>query len=197
MGLFPLHRAWNALDVVASSYQAVSGSGQAGIEELKAQNLALVRGEPIVPKVYRRQIASNCLPEIGGIGPNGYTSEEMKLQNEGRKILHQPALRASITCVRVPVFRSHSVTVTARFERKPDVDEARRLLAAAPGVAVVDDREQHLYPTPLDCTGRDDCLVGRLREDLVFENGLTFWVVGDQVRKGAALNAVQIAELLR
>jgi len=197
MGLFPLHRAWNALDVIASSYQAVSGSGQAGIEELKAQNLALVRGEPIVPSVYRRQIASNCLPEIGGIGPNGYTSEEMKLQNEGRKILHQPALKASITCVRVPVFRSHSVTVTARFERKPDVEEARRLLAASPGVAVVDDREHHLYPTPLDCTGRDDCLVGRIREDLVFENGLSFWVVGDQVRKGAALNAVQIAELLR
>ncbi len=196
MGLYPLHRAWNAISVIAASYQAVSGSGQAGIEELKAQNRALVIGEPVTPSVYRKQIASNCLPEIGEIGPNGYTSEEMKMQNEGRKILHQPDLRASITCVRVPVYRSHSVAVTARFERTPDVDEARRLIAASPGVAVMDDREARLFPTPLDCTGRDDCLVGRIREDLVFRNGLSFWVVGDQVRKGAALNAVQIAELL-
>lgn len=196
MGLYSLHRAWNVRSIVASSYQAVSGTGQAGIEELAAQNRALVLGEPIAPKVYSRQIASNCLPEIGGVGPNGYTSEEMKMQNEGRKILHAAELKASVTCVRVPVYRSHSVCVTVDFELKPDVEEARRLIAAAPGVQLMDDREANRFPTPLDCTGKDDCLVGRIREDLVFPHGLSFWVVGDQVRKGAALNAVQIAELL-
>lgn len=196
MALYPLHRAWKVRAIIASSYQAVSGTGQAGIEELEAQNRALVQGEPIVPKVYSRQIASNCLPEIGGVIANGYTSEEMKMQNEGRKILHQPDLKASVTCVRVPVFRSHSVAVTADFEHKPSVEEARRLIGEAAGVQVLDDREANRFPTPLDCTGKDDCLVGRIREDLVFPNGLTLWVVGDQVRKGAALNAVQIAELL-
>jgi aspartate-semialdehyde dehydrogenase len=196
MALYSLHRAWTVRSIVASSYQAVSGTGQAGIEELAAQNRALVAGEPIVPKVYSRQIASNCLPEIGGVVANGYTSEEMKMQNEGRKILHQPDLKASVTCVRVPVFRSHSVSVTADFERKPSVEEARRLIGAAAGVQVLDEREANRFPTPLDCTGKDDCLVGRIREDLVFPQGLSLWVVGDQVRKGAALNAVQIAELL-
>jgi len=196
MGLYPLHRVWHVRSIIAASYQAVSGTGQAGIEELTIQNRALVMGEPIVPKVYSRQIASNCLPEIGGVIANGYTSEEMKMQNEGRKILHQPNLKASVTCVRVPVFRSHSVAVTVDFERKPDVEEARRLISDAAGVQLLDDREHNRFPTPLDCTGRDDCMVGRIREDLVFQNGLSLWVVGDQVRKGAALNAVQIAELL-
>jgi len=195
MALYPLHRAWKVRSIVASSYQAVSGTGQAGIEELAEQNRALVHGEAIEPKVYSRQIASNCLPEIGGVGANGYTSEEMKMQNEGRKILHQPDLKASVTCVRVPVYRSHSVSVTVDFEAKPDVDEARRLIAAAAGVQLIDDRAANRFPTPLDSTHQDDCLVGRIREDLVFPNGLSLWVVGDQVRKGAALNAVQIAEL--
>jgi aspartate-semialdehyde dehydrogenase len=162
---------------------------------LAEQNRALVHGDAIEPKVYSRQIASNCLPEIGGVGANGYTSEEMKMQNEGRKILHQPDLKASVTCVRVPVYRSHSVSVTVDFEAKPDVDEARRLIAAAAGVQLIDDRAANRFPTPLDSTHQDDCLVGRIREDLVFPNGLSLWVVGDQVRKGAALNAVQIAEL--
>ena len=195
MALYPLHRAWKVRSIVASSYQAVSGTGQAGIEELAEQNRALVYGEAIEPKVYSRQIASNCLPEIGGVGANGYTSEEMKMQNEGRKILHQPDLKASVTCVRVPVYRSHSVSVTVDFERKPDVEEARRLIGAAAGVQLIDDRAANRFPTPLDSTHQDDCLVGRIREDLVFPNGLSLWVVGDQVRKGAALNAVQIAEL--
>lgn len=195
MALYPLHRAWKVRSIVASSYQAVSGTGQAGIEELAEQNRALVHGDAIEPKVYSRQIASNCLPEIGGVGANGYTSEEMKMQNEGRKILHQPDLKASVTCVRVPVYRSHSVSVTVDFEAKPDVDEARRLIAAAAGVQLIDDRAANRFPTPLDSTHQDDCLVGRIREDLVFPNGLSLWVVGDQVRKGAALNAVQIAEL--
>ena len=196
MALYPLHRAWTVRSIVASSYQAVSGTGQAGIEELATQNRALVYGEAIEPKVYSRQIASNCLPEIGGVGANGYTSEEMKMQSEGRKILHQPDLKASVTCVRVPVYRSHSVSVTVDFERKPDVEEARRLIGAAAGVQLIDDRAANRFPTPLDSTHQDDCLVGRIREDLVFPNGLSLWVVGDQVRKGAALNAVQIAELL-
>jgi aspartate-semialdehyde dehydrogenase len=196
MALYSLHRAWNVRSIVASSYQAVSGTGQAGIEELETQNKALVHGEPIQPKVYSRQIASNCLPEIGGVGANGYTSEEMKMQSEGRKILHAPGLKASVTCVRVPVYRSHSVSVTADFERKPDVEEARRLIAGAAGVQLIDDRAANRFPTPLDSTHQDDCLVGRIREDLVFPNGLSLWVVGDQVRKGAALNAVQIAEIL-
>lgn len=196
MGLNPLHKAWNARKIVASSYQAVSGSGQAGITELDNQIEAIVKGQPIEKNVYWHQIASNVLPEIGGVGPNGYTSEEMKMQNEGRKILHAPQLLASVTCVRVPVHRSHSIAATVEFENAPSVEEARKLIEAAPGVGLIDDDENGRYPTPLDSTDGDDCYVGRIRKDLVFENGLSFWVVGDQVRKGAALNAVQIAELL-
>ncbi len=197
MGLHPLHRAWEAKRVVAASYQAVSGSGQAGIDELRAQIRALASGSPAKPSIYRHQIASNCIPDIGDVTANGYTSEEMKMQNEGRKILHAPALRVSVTCVRVPVERSHSVAVSVEFASTPSVEEARRLIDAAPGVRVMDDPASSRFPTPLDATGKDDCLVGRIREDLAFERGLSFWIVGDQVRKGAALNAVQIAELLQ
>jgi len=196
MGLNPLHKAWGAQKVIASSYQAVSGSGMAGIMELENQVKAIATGEMPEYAVYSHQIAFNVIAEIGGVTSNGYTTEEMKMQNEGRKILHQPSLQASVTCVRVPVYRSHSVSVTVQFESKPDVDEARALIEKAPGVGLLDDREVGRFPTPLDTTEKDDCLVGRIREDLVFENGLSFWVVGDQVRKGAALNAVQIAELL-
>ncbi len=196
MGLNPLHQAWGAQKVIASSYQAVSGSGMAGIMELQSQVKAISDGETPEPMVYPHQIAFNLIAEIGGVTSNGYTTEEMKMQNEGRKILHQPTLQASVTCVRVPVYRSHSVAVTVQFASKPDVDEARRLIEKAPGVQLLDERESGRFPTPLDCTEKDDCMVGRIREDLVFENGLSFWVVGDQVRKGAALNAVQIAELL-
>ena len=124
------------------------------------------------------------------------TKDEMNMENEGRKIMGLPEFRASVTCVRVPVFRSHSISVTAAFSKAVDVEEARRLIDAAPGVRVTDNPEEGVYPTPLDATGIDDCLVGRIRKDIVFENGLSFWVVGDQVRKGAALNTVQIAELL-
>lgn len=196
MGLYALHRAWEAQCVIAASYQAVSGTGQSGIEELDRQMRSVVQGEPVERKVYRHQIVSNCIPAIGDVGENGYTSEEMKLQNEGRKILHCPELKASITCVRVPVHRSHSVVVTVQFAKKPSVEEARKLIENAPGVQLLDDRANHRFPTPLDSTHGDDCLVGRIREDLVFDRGLSFWVVGDQVRKGAALNAVQIAERL-
>ena len=146
--------------------------------------------------VYPHQIAFNVIPQVDTFEENGYTREEMKMQNEGRKILHLPSLNASVTCVRVPVYRSHSVAVTATFVKPVDVEHARVCIDAAPGVRVCDDRATALYPTPLDTSEKDDCLVGRIRRDLVSDNGLTFWVVGDQVRKGAALNAVQIAEIL-
>ncbi|MCB1204826.1 MAG: aspartate-semialdehyde dehydrogenase, partial [Verrucomicrobiae bacterium] len=144
------------------------------------------------------QIAFNVIPQVDVFTENGYTKEEMKMHHEGRKILHAPDLKASVTCVRVPVYRSHSIAVTAVFNEKPSVEAARSAITAAPGVHVIDDpyADIPVFPTPLDSTDGDDCLVGRLREDLVLENALTFWVVGDQVRKGAALNAVQIAELL-
>ena len=196
MGLHPLHREFVVKDIVASSYQAVSGSGAQGIAELERQVAAITRGEPAERAVYPHQIAFNVIPHVDTFEENGYTREEMKMQNEGRKILHHPSLRASVTCVRVPVYRSHSVAVTASFEKPVDVGRARACIDAAPGVQVRDDPFRSLYPTPLDSTNTDECLVGRIRRDLVFENGLAFWVVGDQVRKGAALNAVQIAELL-
>lgn len=195
MGLNPLHRKWKAQKIVAASYQAVSGSGAAGIAELDAQVKAIHSGDQVEPKVYPHQIAFNVIADIGGVGENGYTSEEMKMQNEGRKILGHGDLAASVTCVRVPVYKSHSIAAWVQFEETPDVEEARKLIEAAEGVQLVDDRHLGKYPTPLDSTDGDDCLVGRIRKDLVFENGLSFWVVGDQVRKGAALNAVQIAEL--
>ncbi len=196
MALAPLHRAFGVTKVVASSYQAVSGSGMGGILELEHQAKAIAEGSPVKKSVYPHQIAFNVIPQVDVFTDNGYSKEELKMGNEGRKILHHPDLAVSCTCVRVPVYRSHSVSVTAAFDRPVTVEAAREAIAAAPGIRVVDDRAASLYPTPLDTTGQDDCQVGRIRQDLVFENGLSFWVVGDQVRKGAALNAVQIAELL-
>ena len=201
MGLNPLHQAFGGVKrIIASSYQAVSGSGAQGILELEAQNKALALGEPLPERqVYPHQIASNVIPHVDVFLENGYTKEEMKMHHEGRKILHAPDLVASVTCVRVPVYRSHAVAITAEFENEPSVEAARLAIESAPGVQVVDDVAANppKYPTPLDVTNADDCLVGRIRRDLVFaEKGLTFWVVGDQVRKGAALNAVQIAEIL-
>ncbi len=197
MGLNPLHLAFGGVrNIIASSYQAVSGSGAVGMQELEQQVAALVAGSPIEKNVYPHQIAFNVIPHVDVFQDNGYTKEEMKMHHEGRKILHSEELTASVTCVRVPVYRSHAVAVTAEFNNPCSVEEARAAIEAAPGVRLVDEPSQALYPTPLDSTNGDDCLVGRIRKDLVFENGLTFWVVGDQVRKGAALNAVQIAELL-
>ena len=196
MGLNPLHRQWNARKVIASSYQAVSGSGAAGILELETQIQAIAEGNPVEMKVYPHQIAFNVIPQVDAFLDNGYTREEMKMENESRRILGATDFRASVTCVRVPVYRSHSIAVTAQFESSPDVNKARELIRAAPGVDVCDNPSEGLFPTPLDTTAKDNCLVGRIREDIVLENALTFWVVGDQVRKGAALNAVQIAELL-
>ena len=196
MGLAPLHREWGVKNVVASSYQAVSGSGAQGIVELENQVKAIANGDAIECDVYPAQIAFNVIPQVDAFTENGYTKEEMKMENEGRKILGAPGFRASVTCVRVPVYRSHSIAVTAQFESAPDVARARELISAADGVAVVDDPAAMKFPTPLDTTDKDDCLVGRIRKDIVLENALSFWVVGDQVRKGAALNAVQVAELL-
>lgn len=197
MALNPLHRAFGGVEkIIASSYQAVSGSGAQGILELENQMKALAQGEQPERKVYPHQIAMNVIPQVDVFVENGYTKEEMKMHFEGRKILHQPELSASVTCVRVPVMRSHAVAVTAGFANQVDVAAARAAIEAAPGVKMVDDPASGVFPTPLDAANGDDCLVGRLRKDLVLENGLTFWVVGDQVLKGAALNAVQIAELL-
>ena len=196
MGLNPLHKQWHARKVIASSYQAVSGSGAAGILELEKQMQAIAEGNPVETNVYPHQIAFNVIPQVDAFLDNGYTREEMKMENESRRILATADFRASVTCVRVPVYRSHSIAVTAQFESSPDVNQARELIRAAPGVDVWDNPSEGLFPTPLDTTAKDNCLVGRIREDIVLDNALTFWVVGDQVRKGAALNAVQIAELL-
>ncbi len=196
MALYPLHQAFGVTRVFASSYQAVSGTGAKAIEELERQVGEVVRGQPVTREVYPHQIAFNVLPQVDSFLPNGYTKEEMKMENEGRKIMHHPSFRASVTCVRVPVYRAHSVAVSAEFERPVTVEAARQVLKNAPGLDLVDNPEGREYPMPLDIAGKDNCAVGRLRQDCAMENGLCFWVVGDQLLKGAALNAVQIAEVL-
>ncbi len=196
MALAPLHQRFGLRSIIASTYQAVSGSGAQGIIELEEQMQALANGQPVTMKVYPRQIAFNVIPQVDAFTENGYTKEELKMLNEGRKIMDLPELQVSCTCVRVPVFRSHSVSITAQFEKPVDVESARAAYAGKPGVQVVDDPANKQFPVPLDTTGKDDCLVGRIRKNLVFDNALDLWVVGDQVRKGAALNAVQIAEIL-
>ncbi len=196
MALAPLHEKFGLKSVIASSYQAVSGSGAQGIVELEEQVKAIANGLPFTPKVYPRQIAFNVIPQVDAFTDNGYTKEEMKMLHEGRKILGHADLKVSCTCVRVPVYRSHSVSITAVFDQPVDVTSARAAFTGKPGIQVVDDPANKVFPVPLDTTGKDDCLVGRIRKNLVLDNALDLWVVGDQVRKGAALNAVQIAELL-
>lgn len=196
MALFPLHQKYGLKSIIASSYQAVSGSGAQGIAELKQQVEAIANDQPIVSEVYPTQIAFNVIPQVDVFQPDHYTKEEIKMLNEARKILNLPDLKVTCTCVRVPVYRSHSVSISAAFEKTPNVADARALYADYPGINAKDDPSQNLYPTPLDTTLQDDCLVGRIREDKVLDNALALWVVGDQVRKGAALNAVQIAEIL-
>ena len=182
--------------MIASTYQAVSGAGAPGLAELEQQVRDYAAGKPIEAKVFPWQIAFNLIPQIGGDTGNGYTSEEMKMQNEGRKILHLPELNVTCTCVRVPVLRSHSISVTLRTERKISVEEAREAIANAPGCKLVDDLANKSYPMPLDTSDQDIVFVGRIRDDLTDEKGLTLWCCGDQIRKGAATNAIQIAELL-
>ena len=204
MALYPLHRAFGVTRVFASSYQAVSGTGAQAIEELAGQAREWAAGDrawdaaklDTPPSVYPHQIAFNVLPQVDSFLPSGYTKEEMKMENEGRKIMHHPTLRASVTCVRVPVFRAHSIAISAEFEKPVTVESALAALAGAPGLDIIDNPDGKEYPLPLNIAGRDNCAVGRLRIDCALDNGLAFWVVGDQLLKGAALNAVQIAELL-
>lgn len=199
MALYPLHKLYGLKSIMASSYQAVSGSGAQGIIELDEQIKVLGSGGEVTDEmfnVYPCQIASNVIPQVDAFMENGYTKEELKMLNESRKILSLPELKVTCTCVRVPVHRSHSVSVTAQFEKPVDVAEARAVFANYPGINAKDDPENGLFPVPLDTTKKDDCLVGRIRKDMVLDDALTLWVVGDQVRKGAALNAVQIAELI-
>ena len=192
MALFPLHRVFGVRRIFAASYQAVSGSGARAIDELTQQT----QGATQDSTVYPHPIAFNLLPHVDSFLETGYTKEEMKMQNEARKIMHLPQFCASVTCVRVPVYRAHSVAVSAEFEKTVSLERAREVLAKAPGLELVDEPQNNRYPMPLSVTGKDNCQVGRLRLDCAFENGLSFWVSGDQLLKGAALNAVQIAELL-
>ena len=182
--------------MTASTYQAVSGAGAEGPIELMNEVAALARGETYEPKVFPHQIAFNLIPQIGSEQFEGYTSEEMKMQNEGRKIMHLPELRVSCTCVRVPVVRSHSISVSLHFDTPVTVEQARQAIAKAPGCKLVDDLKNKQYPMPLDTSDQDIVFVGRIRPDLTDDNGLCLWCCGDQVRKGAATNAIQIAELL-
>ena len=191
-----LNQASPIQSIIASSYQAVSGAGAGGPRELMEEVELLREGKPVHPQVFQYQIAYNVIPQIGGEAYEGYTSEEMKMQNEGRKIMHLPDLRVSCTCVRVPVVRSHSVSLVVRTREKISVRRARELIAAAPGCRLVDDLSSRRYPMPLDTSDQDTVFVGRIREDLTCDNGLNIWCCGDQVRKGAATNAVQIAQLL-
>ena len=220
MALYPLHRVFGVRRVFAASYQAVSGSGARAIDELRQQVKDVAqdqqwsgrepgdiegkrewatrgkRVDQLTSQIYPHPIAFNVLPHVDSFLDSGYTKEEMKMQNEGRKIMHLPEFRASVTCVRVPVYRAHSVAVSAEFDRPISVERAREVLAKTPGVDLVDEPQNNRYPMPLTVAGKDNCQVGRVRVDCAFENGLSFWVSGDQLLKGAALNAVQIAELL-
>ncbi len=195
--------AVNALNSIApikamttSTYQAVSGAGAGGPIELMNEVEALREGKTYEPKIFSHQIAYNLIPQIGGEAFEGYTSEEMKMQNEGRKIMHLPELNVSCTCVRVPVVRSHSISVTCVFDTPVTVEQAREVIANAPGCKLVDDLKNKQYPMPLDTSDQDIVFVGRIRPDLTNPNGICLWCCGDQVRKGAATNAIQIAELL-
>jgi len=196
MGLWPLHRAFGVRRVIAASYQAVSGTGAQAIEELRLQVEALAAGREPSWTVYPHQIAFNVLPHVDSFLESGYTREEMKMQNEGRRIMHHPDFLASVTCVRVPVYRAHSVAVNAQFDQPVSLDRAREVLSDSPGLRLVDNPAKNEYPLPLRVAGKDDCEIGRLRIDCAMDNSLAFWISGDQLLKGAALNAVQIAELI-
>src|SRR5690242_15745014 len=196
MPLKPLHDAGRLRRVIATSYQAVSGAGVNGVEELRSQTLAWARGEAITPRFFQHQIAFNLIPHIDKFADNGYTGEEIKLVNEVRKILELPDLPISPTTVRVPVFTTHSIAVNAETERPVSRERAREAFSAFPGLTLWDEPAENRYPMPAVVEGQDDCYVGRIRVDLSQANTLNFWVVGDQLRKGAALNGIQIAELL-
>ena len=201
MALYPLHKIFHVRRVFAATYQAVSGSGSRGVEELTHQTKEMAQNEYHMGSVpsatfFPHPIAFNVLPHVDSFLESGYTKEEAKMQDEARKIMHSQALRVSATCVRVPVYRAHSMAVTAEFQRPLSMEQAREILSKAPGLELVDEPHRNRYPMPLTVAGKDNCQVGRLRLDCALENGLSFWVAGDQLLKGAALNAVQIAELL-
>lgn len=196
LALAGIHEVSPIRSAVVCTYQAVSGAGINGLRELEQQMSALARGETPERKVFPHQIALNVIPCIGAEGENGYTEEEMKMQREGRRILHAPGMNITCTCVRVPVMRSHSISVTIRTERPVSVEEAREAVRKYPGCRLTEDYEGRNYPTPLDTGYQDLVWVGRIRKDLTCDDGLTLWCCGDQIRKGAAANAVQILKLL-
>ena len=199
MGLYPLHKAFGLRSFIASTYQAVSGSGAGGITELEQQARAWAEGMPdqaIKKEVYPHQIAFNLIPHVDEFLDDGYTKEEMKMLNEGRKIMGIDDLRVTCTCVRVPIFRAHSISISAEFEKPVTVEAAREAVRHFEGIELVDNPENAEYPMPLNYSEVVPCGVGRIRKESVFENGLALWVTGDQLWKGAALNAIQIAELL-
>jgi aspartate-semialdehyde dehydrogenase len=196
MGLWPLHQLFIAKRVIIATYQSVSGTGAEAIRELAAQVKALEAGQPVEKKVYPYQIAYNCIPQVDTFGPDLYTGEENKMMLEARKIMGLPDLRVSATCVRVPVVQAHSAAVSAEFERPVDVEQARAAVAAFSGAELVDDPATRKYPTPLDFTRKVKCGVGRIRRDTAFDNGLSFWVSGDNLWRGAAMNAILVAEEL-
>ncbi len=196
VALKPIHDAVRIKRIVVSTYQAVSGTGKKAIEELDLQTRAIMNDQKPVVKVYPHQIAFNCLPHIDIFLENGYTKEEMKMVRETKKIMNDSSIAVTATTVRVPVFHAHSESINIETEKKITADEVRKLLATAPGVRVVDNPGFKLYPLAIDASGGDDTLVGRIREDESIPNGINMWVVADNIRKGAALNAVQIAEIL-
>lgn len=196
MGLYPLHQAFGLRRFFAATYQAVSGSGVEGMRELEDQLRAWAEGGESAPSTYPHPIAFNVLPHVDVFLEDGYTKEELKMRNESRKIMGLGELAVSTTCVRVPVMRAHSVAINAEFVQPVDVEAARAAIKAFPGVDLVDEPAANRYPLPRSLAGTDNCAVGRLRRDHAFENGLSLWVAGDQILKGAALNAVQIAEAL-
>lgn len=196
MGLWPLHRRFGLKRCIISTYQSVSGTGAEAVDELNDQIRAYVGGAPIKRSVYPHQIAFNVIPQVDSFGANGYTGEETKMLQESRRILGLPGLKLSATCVRVPVVQAHSAAIAAEFERPVSVAEARAAIAEFPGAELVDDPAHERYPTPLDFTRQVKCGVGRIRLDTALDNGLSFWVSGDNLWKGAALNALQNAELM-
>jgi aspartate-semialdehyde dehydrogenase len=196
VALKPIHDAARIKRVVVSTYQSVSGAGRRAMDELSHQVMALYNGKDIEKEKFPYQIAFNCIPHIDVFTENGYTKEELKMINETRKILGEPSLRVTATTVRVPVFCSHSESVNVETEKKLTVNDVRAILREAPGIVVLDEPENNIYPMPLDTVGKDGTYVGRIREDDSVPNGLNLWIVADNLRKGAALNAVQIAEIL-
>lgn len=196
MALWPLHQAFGLKRYFAATYQSVSGTGADAVEELEAQVKAHVHGTPLTKKVYPYQIAFNAIPQVDSFGADGYTGEETKMRQESRRIMGLPNLPVSATCVRVPVVQAHSVAINAEFERPVSVEAARAAIAGFAGAELVDDPANGRYPTPVDFTRRVKCGVGRIRVDTALENGLSLWVSGDNLWKGAALNALQNAELM-